>query len=158
MSLTTIDVFKLSSGWLQGFHLGISRLFLTCQKVLGVYSSSKFDQATDVERREFPLLTSQITIEPGPGPFPTPTAQGGFSDVYRGQYTRLGRTSRAHRNTCFTTEVCDSSDLCERSIGVCLTFLIVHRLRSKSSGLPTIAAQSGRSRCHVTTLKAVESD
>ncbi|KAF8209611.1 kinase-like domain-containing protein [Mycena galopus ATCC 62051] len=45
---------------------------------------------------EFPLLTSQITI----GPFPT--AQGGFSDVYRGQYTRA---SQAHRNTCFTTEI-----------------------------------------------------
>ncbi|KAJ7933915.1 kinase-like domain-containing protein [Mycena leptocephala] len=45
---------------------------------------------------EFPLLTSQITF----GPFPT--AQGGFSDVYRGQYTRL---SHAHRNTCFTIEI-----------------------------------------------------
>ncbi|KAJ7494311.1 kinase-like domain-containing protein [Mycena galericulata] len=38
----------------------------------------------------FPLLTSQITIDPI---YPYPTAQGGFSDVYRGQYTP---TSHAH--------------------------------------------------------------
>ncbi|KAJ7264179.1 kinase-like domain-containing protein [Mycena rebaudengoi] len=48
---------------------------------------------------EFLLLTSQITI----GPFPT--AQGGFSDVYRGQYTRPSHAHRAHRNTCFTIEI-----------------------------------------------------
>ncbi|KAJ7289329.1 kinase-like domain-containing protein [Mycena rebaudengoi] len=48
---------------------------------------------------EFPLLTSQITI----GSFPT--AQGGFSDVYRGQYTRPSHAHRAHHNTCFTTEI-----------------------------------------------------
>ncbi|KAJ7933917.1 kinase-like domain-containing protein [Mycena leptocephala] len=58
MPLTTIDVFELSSGWLRGFHLGIPRLFLTRQKVLG-----------------------------------------GFSDIYRGQYTRLSHAHRAHRNT-----------------------------------------------------------
>ncbi|KAF7343319.1 Serine/threonine-protein kinase HT1 [Mycena venus] len=49
--------------------------------------------------REFPLLTSQITI----GLYPT--AQGGFSDVYRGQYTRPSHARRAHCNTCFTTEI-----------------------------------------------------
>ncbi|KAJ7702627.1 kinase-like domain-containing protein [Mycena metata] len=48
---------------------------------------------------EFPLLTSQITTER------YATAQGGFSDVYRGQYTRLRHAHRAHCNTCFTTKV-----------------------------------------------------
>ncbi|KAJ7904726.1 kinase-like domain-containing protein [Mycena olivaceomarginata] len=48
---------------------------------------------------EFPLLTSQITYEPHP------TAQGGFSDVYRGQYTPPSHAHRTHCNTCFATEI-----------------------------------------------------
>ncbi|KAJ7811215.1 kinase-like domain-containing protein [Mycena olivaceomarginata] len=91
MPLTTIDGFKLSSGWIRGFHLGIPRTVPDLTESLGAENSL-------FSRLKLPLSL-------GLGLSLTPTAQGGFSDVYRGQYTRLSRTHRAHHNTCFTTEI-----------------------------------------------------